>query len=78
MPVRTTKQQPEQQKIQYFIFELKLKLKQALLIRQPQTYEDAVTFAKSKHRFTDSKSETELIELSQDIRKEISLKYTGI
>lgn len=47
-------------------------------MRQPQTYEDAVTFAKSKHRFTDSKSETELIELSQDIRKEISLKYTGI
>ena len=78
MPVRTTKQQPEQQKIKYFIFELKLKLNQALFIRQPQTYDDAVTFAKSKHHFTDSKSETELIELLQDMRNEISLKYTGI
>ena len=36
----------EQQKIHYFIFGLKPKLKQALLIQQPQTYDDAVTFAK--------------------------------
>ena len=34
---------PEQQKIHYFIFGLKPKLKQALLIQQPQEYDDAVT-----------------------------------
>ena len=65
---------PKKQKINYFIFGLK----QALLISQSQTYDDAaVTFPKRKHHFTDSKSETELIELLQDIRKEISLN-TGI
>ena len=49
---------PEQQKIHYFIFGLKPKLKQALLIRQPQTYDDAVTFAKRKHHFADTDSDT--------------------
>ena len=38
-------QLPKQQKIHYFIFGLKLKLKQALLIQHPQIYDDAVTFA---------------------------------
>ena len=56
-------QQPEQQKIHYFIFGLKPKLKQALLIRQPQTYDDAVTFAKRKHHFTDTDSDTQLMDL---------------
>ena len=63
----------EQQKIHYFIFGLRPKLKQAILIRQPKTYEDAVTFAKWKHQCTDSNSE-----LLQEIQKEVSLKYTGI
>ena len=54
---------PEQQKIHYFIFGLKPKLKQALLIRQPQTYDDAVTFAKRKHHFTDTDSDTQLMDL---------------
>ena len=69
---------PEQQKIHYFIFGLTPKLKQALLIRQPQTYEDAVTFAKRKHHFPDTDSDTQLMDLLQKIRKEISLKHTGI
>ena len=69
---------PEQQKIHYFIFGLKPKLKQALLIRQPQTYDDAVTFAKRKHHFADTYSEAQLIDLLQDILKEVSLKQTGI
>ena len=69
---------PEQQKIHYFIFGLKPKLKQALLIRQPQTYDDAVTFAKRKHHFADTESDTQLMDLLQEIRKEVSLKYTGI
>ena len=69
---------PEQQKIHYFIFGLKPKLKQALLIRQPQTYDDAVTFAKRKHHFADTDSDTKLMDLLQEIRKEVSLKHTGI
>ena len=69
---------PEQQKIHYFIFGLKPKLKQALLIRQPQTYDDAVTFAKRKHHFADTESDTQLMDLLQEIRKEVSLKHTGI
>ena len=35
---------PKQQKINYFIFGLLPKLKQALLFRQPQTYVDAVSY----------------------------------
>ena len=69
---------PEQQKIHYFIFGLKPKLKQALLIRQPQTYDDAVTFAKRKHHFADTDSDTQLIDLLQEIREEVRLKHTGI
>ena len=69
---------PEQQKIHYFIFGLKPKLKQALLIRQPQTYDDAVTFAKRKHHFADTDSDTQLMDLLQEIRKEVSLQHTGI
>ena len=69
---------PEQQKIYYFIFGLKHKLKQALLIRQRQTYDDAVTFAKRKYHFADTDSDTQLMGLLQEIRKEVSLKYTGI
>ena len=71
-------QQPEQQKIHYFIFGLKPKLKQALLIRQPQTYDDAVTFAKRKHHFTDTDSDTKLMDLLLEIHKEVNLKHTGI
>ena len=51
----------EQQKIHYFIFGLKPKLKQTLLIRQPQTYNN-----------TDS--DTQLMDLLQEIQKEVSLK----
>ena len=58
-------------KIHYLIFGLKSKLKQALLIRQPQTYDDAVTFAKRKHHVADTDSDTQL-------RKEVSLKHIGI
>ena len=63
---------PEQQKIYYFIFELKPKLKQALLIRQPQIYDDAVTFAKRKRHFADTDSDTHLMDLLQEIRKKVS------
>ena len=69
---------PEQQKIFYFIFGLKPKLKHALLIQQPQKYDDAVTFAKRKHQFKDTDSDTQLMDLLQEIRKEVSLKQTGI
>ena len=69
---------PEQQKIHYFSFGLKPKLKQAIFIRQPHTYGDAVTFAKRKHHFADTDSDTQLIDLLQEIRKEVSLKHTGI
>ena len=69
---------PEQQKIYYFIFGLKHKLKQALLIRQRQTYDDAVTFAKRKYHFADTDSDTQLMDLLQEICKEVSLKHTGI
>ena len=69
---------PEQQKIHYFIFGLKPKLKQALLIRQPQTYDDSVTFAKPKHHFMHTDSDTQPMDLLQEIRKEVSLKHTGI
>ena len=64
---------PEQQKIHYFIFGLKPKLKQALLIQQI-----AVTFAKWKHHFADTDSDTQLMDLLQEIRKEVSLKHIGI
>ena len=60
------------------MFGLKPKLKQALLIRQPHTYDDAVTFAKRKHHFADTDSGTQLMDLLQEIRKEVSLKHTGI
>ena len=69
---------PQQQKIHYFIFGLKPKLKQALLIRQSQTYNDAVTFAKRKHHFPDTDSDTQLMDLLQEILKELILKHTGI
>ena len=69
---------PEQQKIHYFIFGLNPKLKQALLIRQSQTYNNAATFAKGKHHFADTDSDTQLMDLLQEIRKEVSLKHTGI
>ena len=68
----------EQQKIHYFIFGLKPKLKQAPLIRQPQTYDDAVSFEKRKHHFADTDSDTQLMDLLQEICKEVSLKHTGI
>ena len=58
---------PEQQKIHYFIFGLKPKLKQELLIRQPQTYNDAVTFANWKHHFADTNSHAQLMDLLQEI-----------
>ena len=69
---------PEQQKINYFIFGLKPNLKQALLIQQPQTYGDAVTFAKRKHHFADANSNTQLMDCLQEIREEVRLKHTGI
>ena len=69
---------PKKQKIHYFIFGIKPKLKQALLIRQSHTYDDAVTFAKQKHHFEDTDSDTQLMDLLQEIRKEVSLKHTGI
>ena len=68
----------EQQKIHYFIFGLKPKLKQALLIRQPKTYNDTVTFSKRKHHFADTDSDTQLMCVLQQIREEVSLKHTGI
>ena len=52
--------------------------KYSLSLSLNQTNDDAVTFAKRKHHFTDSKSETELMVLLQDIRKEVGLKHTGI
>ena len=64
---------PEQQKIHYFIFGI-----QPLLIQQPQTYDEAVTFAKWKHHFTDTDSDTQLMGFLQEIRKEVSLRHTGI
>ena len=69
---------PEQQKIHHFIFGLKPKLRQAFLIRQTQTYNDVVTFAKRKHHFADTDSDTQLMDLLQETCKEISLKHTGI
>ena len=68
----------EQQQLQYFIFGLEPKLEQVLLIRQPQNYGNAVTSTKRKQQVTDRKSETELIELLQDIWKEVTLKHIGI
>ena len=49
---------------------------QALLIRQSQTYNDVVTFGKLKHHFANTNSDTQ--DLLQEIRKEVSLKHTGI
>ena len=69
---------PEQQKIHYFTFGHKPKLKQALLIRQLQTYDDAVTFATWKHHFAYTDSDTQSMDLLQEIRKEVSLEHTGI
>ena len=69
---------PEQHKIHHFIFGLKPKLKRELLIQQPQTFDDAVTFAKWKHHSTDTDSDTQLMDLLQEIHKEVSLKHTGI
>ena len=69
---------PKQQNFHYFIFGLKPKLKQALIIWQPQTCDDAVTFAKQKHHIADNDSDTQLMDLLQEIRKEVSLKHTGI
>ena len=54
---------PEQQKIHYFLLGLTPKLKQALHIRQPQTYDDAVIFTKRKHHFADTDSDTQLMDL---------------
>ena len=71
-------QLPEQQKIHYFIFGLNPKLKQARLVRQPQTYDDAVIFAKRKNYFADTDSDTQLMDLLQEIRNEVSFKRTGI
>ena len=68
----------EQQQLHYFIFGLEPKLEQVLLIRQPQNYGNAVTSTKRKQQVTDRKSETELIELLQDIWKEVTLKHIGI
>ena len=64
----------------HFVLEVtfKPKSKQALLVRQPQTYDNAVTFAKWKHHFTDNNSETELMEFLQEIGKEVSQKHTDI
>ena len=67
---------PKQQKVHYFNSGLKPKLKQALLVQQPQTYDDAVTLAKQKHHFADTDSDT--MDLLQEICKEVSLKHTGI
>ena len=53
-------------------------MKLSLLIQQPQTYVDAVTFAKRKDHFADTDSDTQLMDLLQEIRKEVSLKHTGI
>ena len=69
---------PEQQRIHYFIFGLKPKLKQALLTGQPQTYDDTVTFAKREHHFADTNSDTQLMDPIREIRKEVSPKHTGI
>ena len=71
-------QLPEQHKIHYFIFGLKPKLKQALLIQQLQTYGDAATFTKRKHHFADTDPDAQLMDLLQEIHKEVSLKHTGI
>ena len=71
-------QLPEQQKIYYFIFGLKSELNQAILIWQPQTYDNAATFTKRKLHFTDTDSDTQLMDLLQKILKEVSLKHTGI
>ena len=38
----------------------------------------SVTFGKRKHHFTDTNSDTQLIDLLQEIREEVSLKHTGI
>ena len=48
-------------------FRVNQKLKQALPIQLAQKSDDTLTFQKRKHQFTDSKTETELIELLQDI-----------
>ena len=64
--------------IHYFIFGLKPELKQALLIQQLQTYDDVVTIAKRKHHFAETDSDTQLMDLQQEICQKVSLKHTGI
>ena len=58
---------PKEQKIHYFIFGLTPKLKQALLIRQPETYHDAVILAKRKYHFANTDSDTQLMGLLHEI-----------
>ena len=49
---------PVADRLHHFLFGLKTNLKNALLIRQPNTYDEAVTFARRKNRFsTDTESE---------------------
>ena len=55
-----------------------LNWKKHSLIQQPQTYDNAVTFAKRKHHFADIDSDTQPMDLLQEISKEVSLKHTGI
>ena len=43
-----------------------------------QTYNSAATFAKWKHHFADTDSDTQLMDLLQGIYNEVSLKHTGI
>ena len=71
-------QLPKQQKTHYFIFGLKAKLKQALLIQQLQNYDDVVTITKRKHHFAETDSDAQLMDLLQEICQKVSLKHTGI
>ena len=67
---------PEQRKIHYFIFGLKPKT--CTPYPTTPTYDGVVTFAKQKHHFADTNSDTQLMDLLQEIRKELSLKSSGI
>ena len=69
---------PKQQKILCFIFGLKPKLGRTVLIRQTPTYNNAVTFAKWKQHLADNDSDTQLMDLLQEICKEVTLKHTEI
>ena len=68
----------KQQKILFFIFGLKPKLKRTVLIRQTPTCNIAVTFAKGKQHLEDKDFDTQLMDLLQEICKEVTLKHTGI